>query len=157
MKDLVLLKKCKRKYSGKKMRSENQKKLGLWLASRQWLPHEFGTNDCCTLLMHYHDHMFDTNTVDEIYGKYNDMKSGIRVASKFLTVDEWFPKHGYQREFNPQTGDIVMVQNNRFFPSTYIICMSQAWSIMDGAKKMSKHIIEQPDAEYSIWRHESWA
>ena len=73
MKDLVLLKKCKRKYSGKKMHSEDQKKLGLWLASRQWLPHKFGTNDCCTLLMHYHDHMFGTNTVDEIYGKYKKL------------------------------------------------------------------------------------
>ena len=98
------------------MNKEQQQTLGIWLATRQWLPHKFGTNDCCTLLMHYHDHMFGTKTVDDIYGKYTDMKSGIRVASKFATTDEWFPKHGY--------------------------------------KKVSKpHIIEKPEAEYSIWRH----
>jgi hypothetical protein len=28
---------------------------------------------------------------------------------------------------------------------------------MDGKKKMSKHIIEEPAAEYSIWRHKEWA
>lgn len=126
--------------------------LGLWLAEKQWQPWERGKNDCCTLFMEWHDKRFGTNTVDELYGKYNDLKSAIRFARNYLKVDEWFPKHGYIQVPTPQTGDIVMVKN-KYFPSSYIICMEQAWSISDESKRMTKHELTIPESEYSIWRH----
>lgn len=138
------------------MKAELQQKLGLWLASKQWQPWERGKNDCCTLFMEYHDHMFGTKTVESIYGKYNDLKSAIRFRKDMPKVSEWFPLHGYKQVSDTQTGDIVMVEQ-RFFPSAYIICMAQAWGISDEHQRMTKHIIEEPRVEYSIWRHESWA
>ena len=138
------------------MNSASQMKLGLWLGSKQQQPWERGKNDCCTLFMEYHDHMFGTNTLDALYGKYNNLRGAIRLARKFLTVDEWFPQHGYTRVDKPHTGDIVMVRQ-RYFPSSYIICMGQAWGISDESKRMTRHVIEEPRVEYSIWRHEAWA
>lgn len=138
------------------MDAQSQMKLGLWLATKQQQPWERGKNDCCTLFMEYHDHMHGTNTLDALYGRYNDLKGAIRTARNFLTVDEWFPQNGYIRVEQPVTGDIAMVQQ-RYFPSAYIICMGLAWSISDEYKRMTKHILEEPRVEYSIWRHEKWA
>ena len=137
------------------MDAQSQMKVGLWLASKQWQPWARGTNDCCTLFMEYHDHMFGTDTVSSIYGKYNDLRSAIRLRKEFPTVDKWFPEHGYHQVLQPQTGDVVMVEQ-RWFPSSYIICMAQAWGLTDDSKRMTKHIIEKPNVEYSIWRHEAW-
>ena len=138
------------------MNAANQMKLGLWLATKQQQPWKRGINDCCTLFMEYHDHMFGTDTLKSIYGKYSNLKGAIRHCRTMPTVDEWFPAHGYHKVDAPDTGDIVMVQQ-RFFPSAYIICMAQAWSISDEYKRMTKHILEEPRVEYSIWRHEAWA
>jgi hypothetical protein len=138
------------------MHSKDQNKVGIWLASKQWQPWERGKNDCCTLAMEYHDHMFGTDTLSSIYGKYNDLKSAIKFRKKMPKVNEWFPEHGYYQVEKPQTGDIVIVHNNKFFPSAYIICMNKAWGIMDDAKKMTRHNIKIPNVEYSVWRHETW-
>lgn len=138
------------------MDAENQMKLGLWLATKQWQPWERGKNDCCTLFMEYHDHMFGTNTVSSIYGKYNNLRGAIKLRKEFPTTRQWFPDHGYVEVDNTQTGDVVIIEQ-RWFPSSYIICMAQAWGLTDDSKRMTKHIIKEPETEYSIWRHESWA
>jgi len=137
------------------MKAELQQKVGLWLASKQWQPWERGKNDCCTLLLEYHDYLFGTELLPNVYGKYNDLRSAIRLRKEFPTVNEWFPEKGYHQVMQPQTGDIVMVEQ-RWFPSTYIICMAQAWGLTDDSKRMTKHIIHKPEFEYSIWRHEAW-
>ncbi len=138
------------------MNGDDQLKVGMWLAMKQWQPWERGKNDCCTLFMEYHDHMFGTDTLSSLYGKYTDLKSAIKTRKLFPSVHDWFPEHGYKQVSDTQTGDIVMVEQ-RWFPSCYIICMNQAWGLTDDSKRMTKHIIEKPDVEYSIWRHESWA
>ena len=106
------------------MNAELQQKLGLWLASKQWQPWERGKNDCCTLFMEYHDHMFGTKTVKSIYGKYNDLRSAIRFRKEMPKVSEWFPEHGYHQVLQPQTGDVVMVEQ-AYFPSAYIIVQAE--------------------------------
>ena len=130
-------------------------KLGLWLAEIQHIKHERGKHDCCTLFVEWHDKRFGTNELDKIYGKYNDFKSGVRFSRDVWPMSrwkKWFKEKGYKQVTTPTTGDIVMVQN-KFFPSSYIICMNQAWSILDDSKRMTKHVIEEPEAEYSIWRY----
>ena len=138
------------------MLNKDQMKLGLWLAGKQQQPWSRGTNDCCTLFMEYHDYMFGTDTLKSIYGKYNSLRGAIRLRKKFPTVNEWFPTHGYHKVDTPQTGDVVMVRQ-RFFPSSYIICQNTAWGISDEHQRMTRHVIEEPRVEYSIWRHEAWA
>jgi hypothetical protein len=127
-------------------------KLGIWLASKEFQPWKRGKNDCCTLFMEWHDKRFGTNTLDEIYGKYNDLMSAIRFARNFVKVPEWFPKHGYVQVDKPETGDIVMVEHHKNFCSGYIVCMNQAWGIQEHGKGLSKHALRtmQP---HTIWRH----
>ena len=137
------------------MNKEEQQTLGIWLAEKQWQPWERGKNDCATFFLEWHDKRFGTDERSLVYNKYNDLKSAIRFAKEFFPLEKWqgwFKDHGYKQVTQPQTGDIVMVQN-RYFPSSYIICMNQAWGILDDSKRMTKHIIEKPEAEYSIWRH----
>lgn len=143
----------KKKWCGVRMGNEDLKKLGLWLATKRPQAWQRGKNDCCTLFMEYHDHMHGTDTLSELYGKYHDLKTAIKFASEFPKVDEWFPQHGYEKVESPQDGDIIMVKNNRYFPSSYIVCMGEAWGIMDEAHRMSRHPLDIPTQEYSIWRY----
>ena len=138
------------------MDGANQMKLGIWLANKKLQPWARGINDCCTLFMEYHDHMFGTDTVSSIYGKYNNLRSAIKLRKEFPTTDVWFPEHGYTQVEQPQTGDIVMVEQ-RWFPSSYIVCQTTAWGLEDNSKGMSRHNLNKPQFSYSIWRHESWA
>lgn len=128
-------------------------KLALWLAAKKFQPWVRAKNDCCTLFMEYHDWRFGTNKLADIYGKYHDLRTAIKYASKFPKVDEWFPDNGYYQVDEPISGDIIMVNNNRWFPSSYIVLWNCAWGIQDNAKMMSRHQLVEPQQEYSIWRH----
>lgn len=132
--------------------NDQLKRMALWLATKRHQPWVRGKNDCCTLFMEYHDYMTGESTLDELWGKYHDLRTAIRFAKQFPKVKEWFPAHGYQQQRIALDGDIVMVKNNRFFPSSYIVCGGFAWGIMDNAKRMSRHELVVPDVEYSIWR-----
>ena len=136
------------------MKQDKQHQLGLWIGHKMNQPWVRGKNDCCTLFMEYHDYMTGENSLDELWGKYYDLKSAIRFARQFPKVGEWFPQHGYTRQRIALDGDIVMVKNNRFFPSSYIVCGGFAWGIMDNAKRLSRHPLEPPETEYSIWRND---
>lgn len=127
-------------------------KLGLWLAEKQHQPWVRGINDCCTLFMEWHDHRFGTDTLSEIKGRYTDLKSAIRFATKFGDLSNWFHKNGYIQVDTPETGDIVMVQHARWFSSAYFICMNIAWGIQDDGTGLSKHPVETMQ-EHKIWRH----
>lgn len=130
---------------------ETTQKLGIWLASKKWQPWERGKNDCCTFIMEWHDYIHGTNTLDEIYGKYYNLKTAIKWAQK-IPLNEWFTKNGYELVDDIQTGDIVMVKHNRFFFSGYIVCMKEAWGIQDEARGLSKHPLETMH-EHTIWRY----
>lgn len=138
------------------MNNADQLKLGLWLATKKRQPWARGTNDCCTLFMEYHDHMFGTDTLSSIYGKYIDLRSAIKLRKEFPTTEVWFPEHGYTQVEQPQTGDVVMVEQ-RWFPSSYIVCQNTVWGLTDDSATMSRHNIIEPEFSYSIWRHETWA
>lgn len=142
---------CKKRLFG--VKQNNLLKLGLWLGAKQNQPWVRGINDCCTLFLEYHDHMTGESQLDTFKGKYNDLKSAIRWARKFPKVHEWFPAHGYVQVKIPLDGDIVMVHNHRYFPSSYIVCNGYAWGIMDEATRMTRHELEAPTVEYSIWRY----
>lgn len=130
----------------------DEMKLGLWLAEKRHLPWQRGINDCCTLVMEWHDHLHGTDTLSEIKGKYWDLKTAIKWAKK-IPLQEWFPKHGYKQIFDAlETGDIVMVQHYKYFCSGYIICMGQAWGIQDDSKGLSRHALETMH-EHTIWRY----
>ena len=134
------------------MNKQDQMKLGLWLAEKkddQWIR---GKNDCCTFFHEWHDKLHGTNTLDKIYGKYNNLTGAIRFARKYYKVENWFPENGYTQVEEPQTGDIVMVEGSHF-PSSYIICMNFAWSISDNAKRLTRHALDVPMGTYSIWRY----
>ena len=135
------------------MHKDDVYKLGmLWLAEKQRQPWIRGNNDCCTLGMEWHDTRFGTETLKQIYGKYNNLKSAIRVAKK-INLSQWFIDNGYTQIHDEKVidGDIVMVRHNRFFFSAYIVLMNQAWGIQDDAKGLSRHQLDTM-LEHTIWR-----
>lgn len=134
------------------MDKETLYKLGMFVAEKKHQPWVRGENDCCTIGMEWHDRRFGTNTVDQIKGKYHDLKGAIRVAKK-ISLEQWFIDHGYTQihDGNVIDGDIVMVRHNRFFFSAYIILMGVAYGIQDEARGMSKHPLETM-LEHTIWR-----
>jgi hypothetical protein len=137
------------------MNKELQQTLGLWLSTKQSEAWVRGKNDCATFFLEWHDKRFGTDERSLVYNKYNDIKSAIRFAKKFFPLEKWqgwFTDHGYTQVEAPQTGDIVMVEG-RYFPSSYIICMNTAWSISDNAQRMTRHELDVPMGNYSIWRH----
>jgi len=97
--------------------------------------------------------MTGENQLDTFKGKYNDLKSAIRWAKKFPKVHEWFPDNGYTQVKVPLNGDIIMVENHKYFPSSYIVCNGYAWGIMDNANRMTRHELVEPEVPYTIWRH----
>jgi len=127
-------------------------KLGMFISSKKHTPWVRGENDCCTIGMEWHDLRFGTNTVDQIKGKYSDLKGAIRVAKK-IPLDKWFIDNGYTQilDENVIDGDIVMVRHNRFFFSAYIVLMGTAYGIQDEANGMSRHPLETI-YEHTIWR-----
>lgn len=134
------------------MDKQLQYRLGMWLAEKKYQPWARGKNDCCTFFMEWHDIARGTKTLNEIYGKYNDLKSAIRFARKFVKVPEWFPKHGYEQVYNLQDGDIVMVEHDRNFCSGYIVFMGFAWGMTEGSTGITRHPLEtmQP---HTTWRY----
>jgi len=142
----------RKKLRGVKMIKEDIVKLGMWLGKKHNQIYERGKNDCCTLFMEYHDFMHGTNTLDAIYGKYSNTTGAIRTAREFNITEEWLPEHGYKQVDTPETGDIVIVQQ-KYYPSGYIICMGQAWTNVDGKNKMGRYSLIEPELPYSIWRH----
>ena len=127
-------------------------KLGMFVAEKKFQPWVRGINDCCTIGMEWHDIRFGTNTVDQIKGKYSDLKGAIRVAKK-INLHQWFIDHGYtQIPDGPVIdGDVVMVRHNRFFFSAYLVLMGTAYGIQDDARGISKHPLETM-LEHTIWR-----
>jgi len=128
-------------------------KLGMWLGNKKSQAYERGKNDCCTLFMEYHDLMHGTKTLDAIYGKYNTLASAIRTARRFKITEEWLPKHGYKQVPNPETGDIVIVEQ-QYYPSGYIVCNGWGWTNSDNKSRMVLCSLEEPTLPYSIWRHQ---
>lgn len=125
-------------------------KLAKFVALKSHQPWVRGINDCCTIPMEWHDLRFGTNTVDQIKGKYHDLRGAIRVAKK-ISLAGWFDEHGYTQVDDVQDGDIVMVRHNRFFFSGYLVLMGQAWGIQDEAPGLSRHPLETM-MEHTIWR-----
>lgn len=137
------------------MDSGTTMQLGIWLAEKKNQPWVRGKNDCCTFMMEWHDYIHGTKTLDQIYGKYYNLKTAIQWAKK-VPLNKWFTEHGYKVVDKPQTGDIVMVKHNKFFYSNYIVCLNVAWGLQDDAKGFSRHPLETMQ-EHTIWRHISWA
>lgn len=135
------------------MDSNTTLKLALWLSEKKFQPWERGKNDCCTIVMEWHDHRFGTNTLDEIYGKYWDLKTAIKWAKK-IPLQDWFTGNGYYQVSadDIRDGDIAMVQHYRWFCSGYFILMNRAWGLQDEAQAMSKHPVETFH-DHTIWRH----
>ncbi len=135
------------------MKSHDVHKLGIWLATKRFSAWERGKNDCCTLVMEWHDHRFGTNTLDEIWGKYWDLKTAIKWAKK-IPLESWFTRNGYTQitANNIQDGDIAMVKHYRWFCSGYFILQDRAWGIQDDARTMTQHPVETMH-EHTIWRH----
>ena len=121
------------------MHKDDVYKLGMFVATKQRQPWIRGINDCCTLGMEWHDTRFGTETLKQIYGKYNNLKSAIRVAKK-INLSQWFIDNGYTQIHDEKVidGDIVMVMN-------------QAWGIQDDAKGLSRHQLDTM-LEHTIWR-----
>lgn len=134
------------------MHKDDIYKLGMFVATKQREPWVRGINDCCTIGMEWHDARFGTETLKQIYGKYNDLKSAIRVAKK-IPLNKWFIDNGYTQIHDEKVidGDIVMVRHNRFFFSAYLVLLNQAWGIQDNAKGLSRHQLETM-LEHTIWR-----
>ncbi len=134
------------------MHKEDIYKLGMFVAEKRRQPWVRGKNDCCTIGMEWHDRRFGTNTLEQIYGKYSDLKGAIRVA-KQISLEQWFIDHGYTQIFDENVidGDIVMVRHNRFFFSAYLVLMGVAWGIQDNGSGLSRHPLETM-LEHTIWR-----
>jgi len=134
------------------MDKESTLKLAMFVAEKQNQPWVRGKNDCCTIGMEWHDLRFGTNTVKQIYNKYNDLKGAIRVA-KEISLEKWFSDNGYTQIHDEKVhdGDIVMVKHNRFFFSAYLVLMEQAWGIEDDSKGLRRYPLETM-FEHTIWR-----
>ena len=122
--------------------------LGLYLAENRHVPFAWGTHDCNTLVVKWHDTCYGTDYLPRLLGKYNTKMGALRFIRRELNAQDWFEQAGYKRVNTPNTGDIM---SDGF--AAWIVFGFYAYTIHENGT-LTRQPLDGMDAE--IWRHERW-
>jgi hypothetical protein len=112
--------------------------------------HVFGLNDCNIILADYLDHVLGTDYYNQLYGKYDSIQSGIKLA-KSAGLNS--PRHVLNKiaikAEVPETGDILLTKTGKHF-SVSIVFKNQAIAEHDNKYVMVPLETLKPDLIYRI-------
>lgn len=125
-------------------------RLAQWLAKQKHKKFQWGKNDCCTMVLAAHDHMYRTNTLSIAYDKYNTAKGAYKFARE-LGIQDYARKIGYRQvELPPQDGDLIMVEHKLGY---YLhIVLNECIYSMDPQVGMVKAKLNTLTDTYTLWR-----
>lgn len=112
--------------------------------------HIFGQNDCNIILADYVDELLGTDYYQQLYGKYNDIPSGIKMAKAAgLNSPKYVLNKIAVKAESPETGDILLTKSGKHF-SVSIVFKNQAIAEHDNQYVMVPLETLKPDLIYRI-------
>lgn len=127
-----------------------QAKISRILNQYLFTEHEFGVNDCNIILADYLDSFLDTDYKEQLYQKYTDIQSGLKLAKEIGLKSPKFilDKHA-MKVADIKNGDILITKSNKHY-SVSIVFNNQAIAEHDGVYLMIPLESLKPDLIYRI-------
>lgn len=119
--------------------------------------HVWGTMDCCTVFLGYHDAVWSADKQSEVVGHYNDRKGAMRFYKRMkLTWRQWLFINKYEKldSSNHLTEGDIAVLDHKLFPTVYIYHNGVFWTMSEDRDLISvdsDKMKEHPDV--TVWRH----
>lgn len=118
--------------------------------------YQWGQADCNLFFIDVHDQMYGTNDLQEIQGKYEDLKSGIRYLKKKIkkTPEEWMMSRHYTllKHTDVKVGDVALFQH-KSYESVFIYSDGAWWSMVEEQNGLVGAPTEDVLAQAtSLWR-----
>lgn len=122
--------------------------LGLYLAEKRHVPFAWGTHDCNTLVVEWHDSVHGTDYLSQLHGKYTTRFGALKFVRNTLNAETWFKQAGYQRVNTPKSGDIL---SDGF--AAWIVFGFYAYTIHENGTLTRQPLDGMAE---TAWRHERW-
>lgn len=135
-----------------------QRRIKLASIISQYAETEFerGQNDCNTFFLDVHDKMYGTCDREEVVGKYDDLKSGIRYLKKKvkLSPHQWMMARHYAvlRDRDVKVGDVALIEH-RGYATAFIYSDGAWWTMLERTGGLNG--VSTPDMllqATSVWR-----
>ena len=119
--------------------------------------HAWGTIDCCTVFLGWHDRVWGTDKQRDVVDNYNSRRGAIEFYKRMkLSWRQWLHINKYEQLVPLQRvteGDIAVL-DHRLFPTVYIYHNGAFWTMSEDRDFISidKDSMRKHD-NVTIWRH----
>lgn len=137
------------------MRAQQKLIAAKYIADHLQYSHTWGTMDCCTFFLNYHDKIWGSETAKRIVGKYADKGSAIRFYKNWkLTWRQWLHLNNYEKNEGKLAEGDIAVLDNRVFPTVYVYHNGAFWSMTEdrGMTAYDKNALKL-HGNVTVWRH----
>jgi len=128
--------------------------LEMWIMQHSHSEFEWGWNDCNTIVVEYVDWLTGSNIMNEVRGKYYDLKTAHRFAKNYKQLHVGLQDAGFVEVDTPQDGDVITMVD-RGLVCGHIVFNNRAHSMdmLSGYISVPLNIINLNDNNLKIWRH----
>ena len=117
--------------------------------------HAWGTMDCCTMFLGYHDAVWGKEKSKDVVGKYADKGSAMRFYKRMkLTWRQWLFMNGYEKHEGKLAEGDIAVLDHKLFPTVYIYHNGTFWTMSEDRDMLSVDSKAMKSHEnVTVWRH----
>jgi hypothetical protein len=125
-------------------------KIAQFIASKRHKPFVWGKNDCHTFVLELNDILYNENSVDTIYEKYNNIKGCYRLA-KTIDAVEYMQSLGYESAKQIMNGDVILVKHKQGYYS-HVALDGNLYSMEPDRGLVVANKTAFKKIDYTVWR-----
>lgn len=133
------------------MNTQQKIKTGAWISGRVDKPFRWGTWDCNTFFIEWHDMIYSTDDLSRVAEQYAS-KSGAKAFMRklALTPGQWLHMRSYKKQTEKkktwQAGDVALIEH-KWYATVFVYFDGAFWSVPEEGqltgytpKAVTKHI-----------------